>query len=66
MIPTPRPGKVLTEGLVIAVEPIICAGSGRAILARDGWTMRTADRKPAAHYEHTIIVTKRVPVLLTA
>lgn len=64
--PDPEAQQVLTAGLVIAVEPIISAGSGRAILARDGWTMRTADRKPAAHYEHTIIVTQGAPVLLTA
>jgi methionyl aminopeptidase len=57
---------VLTEGLVIAVEPIIAAGSGRALLAKDGWTMKTADRRPAAHYEHTIVVTTGAPVLLTA
>jgi methionyl aminopeptidase len=64
--PDPEAQQVLTAGLVIAVEPIISAGSGRAILARDGWTMRTADGKPAAHHEHTIIVTKGAPVLLTA
>lgn len=57
---------VLTEGLVIAVEPIIAAGSGRAVLATDGWTMKTADRRPAAHYEHTIVVTNGAPMLLTA
>ena len=57
---------VLTEGLVIAVEPIIAAGSGRTFLAPDGWTMRTADRRPAAHYEHTIVITKGAPLLLTA
>ncbi|MGC2195429.1 MAG: type I methionyl aminopeptidase [Terriglobales bacterium] len=62
----PEAHQVLTEGLVIAVEPIIAAGSGRAVLAPDGWTMRTADRRPAAHYEHTIVVTKGAPVLLTA
>jgi len=57
---------ILTQGLVIAVEPIIAAGSGRAVLAKDGWTMKTADRRPAAHYEHTIVVTDGTPVLLTA
>jgi methionyl aminopeptidase len=62
----PEARQVLTEGLVIAVEPIIAAGSSRAILAPDGWTMRTADRRPAAHYEHTIVITKGAPVLLTA
>jgi methionyl aminopeptidase len=64
--PDPEAREVLTEGLVIAVEPIIAAGSGRAILADDGWTMKTADRRPAAHYEHTIVVTKGAPILLTA
>jgi len=62
----PEARQVLTEGLVIAVEPIIAAGSSRAILAQDGWTMRTADRRPAAHYEHTIVITKGAPMLLTA
>lgn len=62
----PDARQVLTEGLVIAVEPIIAAGSGRTLLSRDGWTMRTADRRPAAHYEHTIVITKGAPMLLTA
>ena len=64
--PDPEARQVLTEGLVIAVEPIIAAGSGRAILAEDGWTMKTADRRPAAHYEHTLVITKGKPLLLTA
>ena len=64
--PDPEARDFLTDGLVIAVEPIIAAGSGRAILAEDGWTMKTADRRPAAHYEHTIVVTKGAPILLTA
>jgi methionyl aminopeptidase len=64
--PDPEARQILTEGLVIAVEPIIAAGSGRAILAEDGWTMKTADRRLAAHYEHTIVVTKGAPLLLTA
>jgi methionyl aminopeptidase len=64
--PDPEARELLTEGLVIAVEPIIAAGSGRAILAEDGWTMKTADRRPTAHYEHTIVVTKGAPILLTA
>jgi methionyl aminopeptidase len=62
----PEARQVLTEGLVITVEPIIAAGSGRAFLAKDGWTMKTADRRPAAHYEHTLVITKGTPVLLTA
>jgi len=57
---------VLSEGLVITVEPIIAAGTGRQFLAEDGWTVRTADASSAAHYEHTIVITKGVPILLTA
>ena len=62
----PEARHILTEGLVITVEPIIAAGSGRALLAKDGWTMKTADRRPAAHYEHTLVITKGAPLLLTA
>jgi methionyl aminopeptidase len=62
----PRQRARLTDGLVIAVEPIIAAGSGDAVLAADGWTMKTADRRLAAHFEHTIVVTKHEPILLTA
>jgi methionyl aminopeptidase len=62
----PRANQILTEGLVITVEPIIAAGSGRAFLAKDGWTVTTADRKPSAHYEHTLVITRASPILLTA
>jgi methionyl aminopeptidase len=56
----------LTEGLVITIEPIISAGSGRANVQPDNWTIRTADGSLAAHYEHTLVITKRGPLLLTA
>ena len=62
----PEARLVLTEGLVITVEPIIAAGSGRAVLAKDGWTMKTADRRPSAHYEHTLVIMRGAPLLLTA
>ncbi len=62
----PAANQILTEGLVITIEPIIAAGSGRAVLAQDGWTVRTADHRPSAHYEHTLVITKREPILLTA
>jgi methionyl aminopeptidase len=64
--PDPRANQILTEGLVITVEPIIAAGSGQAVMARNGWTVRTADRKPAAHYEHTLVITQGAPILVTA
>ena len=62
----PGANHILTEGLVITVEPIIAAGSGRAVVAKDGWTIKTADGRPSAHYEHTLVITKREPILLTA
>jgi methionyl aminopeptidase len=62
----PRQTDVLTEGLVITIEPIICAGAGRAIESSDGWTIRTADGSLAAHHEHTLVITRAAPLLLTA
>jgi methionyl aminopeptidase len=57
---------VLTAGLVITIEPIICAGAGRVVELDDGWTIRTADCSLAAHHEHTIVITPQEPVILTA
>lgn len=62
----PRSRTRLTEGLVITIEPIIAAGTGRGVLQRDRWTVRTADGSLSAHYEHTVVITKTAPVLLTA
>jgi methionyl aminopeptidase len=58
--------QILTPGLVITVEPIIAAGSGRVVASSDGWTIRTVDRKASAHYEHTLVITNDEPMLLTA
>ena len=62
----PAADGVLTEGLVVTLEPIIAMGAGDAYEAGDGWTIRTADGSLAAHHEHTLVVTKDGPVLLTA
>jgi methionyl aminopeptidase len=64
--PDPEANQILEEGLVITVEPIIAAGSGRSFVAPDKWTVVTADRRPSAHYEHTLVITKGAPILLTA
>lgn len=64
--PDPGASQVLTEGLVITVEPIIAAGSGRRTVAKDGWTVVTVDRKPSAHYEHTLVITRGKPIVVTA
>lgn len=56
----------LTEGLVMTIEPIIGAG-GRAVTEDpDGWTIRTRDGARSAHAEHTIVVTRGQPLVLTA
>jgi len=61
-----RQRDLLTEGMVVAIEPIISAGSWRVVEAADGWTIRTLDGSLAAHYEHTVVITRDAPVLLTA
>jgi methionyl aminopeptidase len=62
----PAARQILTEGLVITVEPIIATRSGKVFLGADGWTVLTRDRGNSAHYEHTIVITKGEPILLTA
>lgn len=49
-------GALLKKGLCIAIEPMITLGSRQIIMENDGWTVRTKDRKFAAHFEHTIAV----------
>lgn len=49
-------GLVLKEGLVIAIEPMINMGTKTIVHEKDGWTVRTSDRKPSAHFEHTVAI----------
>jgi methionyl aminopeptidase len=58
-------GAKLQEGLVIAIEPMINLGVKEVYYDEDGWTVRTKDGKPAAHYEHTICVHKMKPEILS-
>lgn len=51
-------GPKLIEGLTIAIEPMINYGTKGVTQLRDGWTIVTSDRKPSAHFEHTIVVRK--------
>ena len=51
-------GVLLKEGMVIAIEPMINMGNRDVVQEKDGWTIRTIDRKPSAHFEHTIVVRK--------
>lgn len=62
----PRQRDVLEEGMVLTIEPLVCAGSGHVMTDRDGWTIRTRDGGLAAHHEHTIVITRDRPILLTA
>jgi methionyl aminopeptidase len=57
---------IFEEGMVLTIEPIIAAGSGKIVNEKDGWTIRTADRSLAAHFEHTLAITRGRPVVLTA
>ena len=59
-------GEVLKEGMVIAIEPMITAGRPAVEVASDKWTYKTKDRSMAAHFEHTIAITKDGPQILTA
>ncbi|MBE9481250.1 MAG: type I methionyl aminopeptidase [Bacteroidetes bacterium] len=51
-------GTKLKEGMVLAIEPMINLGTKNVVQEKDGWTIRTADRLPSAHYEHDIAVKK--------
>ena len=55
----------LQPGLVIAVEPMVNMGVKRVAVQRDHWTMSTVDRKPSAHFEHTLAVTEEGVQILT-
>jgi len=58
-------GVKLKEGMVLAIEPMINLGKKSVVQEKDGWTIRTSDRKPSAHFEHTIVVRKGQPEILT-
>ncbi len=58
-------GLKLAEGMVLALEPMVTVGSPRVILAKDEWTWKTTDGFRAAHFEHTVVVTKDGARVLT-
>ena len=61
----PNDRRMLHEGLVLAIEPFLTTGIGRVTQEKDGWSLRTMDRAIAAQFEHTIVVTKNEPIILT-
>jgi methionyl aminopeptidase len=58
-------GEPLKEGMTICIEPMINEGTYKIVTLPDGWTMKTADGKLSAHFEHTIAITKDGPDILT-
>lgn len=58
-------GPLLKAGMVIAIEPMINLGTRNIVQERDGWTIRTADRKQSAHYEHTVAIFEDRTEILT-
>ena len=61
----PGRGPSLSEGMTIAIEPMITAGASDVLLMNDGWTIRTADGSMSAHFEHTVAITVGGPRILT-
>jgi methionyl aminopeptidase len=61
----PGQGRLLKAGMVIAVEPMVTAGSYETRLLGDGWTAVTRDGSFAAHFEHTVAITEGKPYVLT-
>lgn len=58
-------GPLIKNGLCIAIEPMINMGSKNVVFESDGWTVRTKDRKPSAHFEHTIAIRNGKPDILS-
>ncbi len=56
---------ILQPGVVIAIEPMITLGNHKVDIARDGWTIFTADKSLSAHFEHTIVITETGPEVVT-
>jgi len=59
------PNVKLYTGMALAIEPMVQAGGHQVKTLNDGWTVVTADNKPAAHFEHTVIVDNKHPQILT-
>ena len=58
-------GPRLKAGMALAIEPMINLGTHEVKTLHDGWTVVTKDKKPSAHFEHTIVVTDGKPEILT-
>lgn len=58
-------GIKLLDGIVLAIEPMVNMGKKDVVQERDGWTIRTKDRLPSAHFEHTVAIKEGKPLVLT-
>ncbi|MND84014.1 Methionine aminopeptidase 1 [compost metagenome] len=58
-------GKLLVEGMVVAIEPMINMGTRNIKQLKDGWTILTADGKPSAHFEHDVAIIDGKPEILS-
>jgi len=58
-------GDKLRPGMILAIEPMITLGSPRVTMGSDGWTALTTDGKSAAHFEHSVLITREGPEILT-
>jgi methionyl aminopeptidase len=58
-------GVKLVPGMVFAIEPMINLGTKSVVQERDGWTIRTADKKPSAHFEHMVAIFEEKTEVLT-
>jgi len=58
-------GPKLKDGLVLAIEPMVNLGTRNVVQEADGWTIRTADKQPSAHYEHTVAILEEGTEVLT-
>lgn len=61
----PGRGPKLKNGMTLAIEPMINVGGARVFTKPDGWTIVTADGKPSAHFEHTVLINNNEPKILT-
>ena len=61
----PGTGPALKDGMTLAIEPMVNAGTWRVKVAADGWTVLTADGKPSAHFEHTVAINNGKADILT-
>ncbi|MCK5494017.1 MAG: M24 family metallopeptidase, partial [Candidatus Omnitrophica bacterium] len=58
-------GQRLTEGMAIAIEPMVFMGKSDIEITDDGWTVKSKDNSLTAHFEHTVLITKNKPVIIT-